>query len=685
MKALNNKLGIIIGISISVFIIDVWLISVLAAAISDYDSMIYFLIHPLSTSVEYFIGIFAPDIVSNQAVFGTWKILNVSIILIGLIAFMYSDKAVKLQPVFRNNLLGSADWAGLLDLRQVFTLSLSPGILFGKLASRPVVLPPIAGGNRNVAVLGPPGSGKSRAYVRNNLFQAVTSGWSVVVTDPKGELTRDFRQFFVDNGYEVKVFNLVDMTHSDRWNPLSSVKTDIDAQLFCETVIANTELPGKKGGDAFWGRAENNLLKALTLYVINELPPAKRNIGEVYKILASGDDKYLDTIFKSLSFDHPAKMPYNIYCETSEQVRSGVVIGLGTRLQVFQNELVRGLTETSDISLIAPGKQKCAYFCIISDMNRAFDFLASLYFSFLFIELTGHADKAGGELKVSTNFLLDEFCNIGHIPDFTKKISTMRSRGIACSVIFQSITQLQSFYPDSEWETILADCDSWLILGVKDVTSAKYISEHLGVGTIEAKGSRKQVGNIFDLGQVNKTYQKRNLLNPDEIARMPKNQAILSAYGLKPAKLIKMDFTQHPMNKSLFPTPVTDHSPEWAKPYAQKIAEGEMEDILEMIFTEAENLKDVPLEDIPDIHEDLTNTEVEVEYEDIQNYPEDTDFIDADFEDSIIDSDDVSPDPSENEPSCANEHESPGIRPPEGEENPYQKKPRKKKNSSEFW
>ena len=680
-----QKTMIVLGIIIALYILDAWLVSSLAAVISDPDSVQYCLSHPFRMSLEFLVGFFRPDLIVHQAVRSTWIIINISLFCIAIVAFLYSGKGARLEPAFKSNIFGSADWAGLADMRRVFDLSLSPGILFGRLAGRPVVLPPIAGGNRNVAVLGPPGSGKSRAYVRNNMFQAVSSGWSVIMTDPKGELTRDFRQFFIDNGYEVKVFNLVNMTHSDRWNPLMAVKTDIDAQLFCETVIANTEVPGKKGGDAFWSRAENNLLKALTLYVINELPPSKRNIGEVYKMLASGDDKYLDKIFKALSFDHPAKMPYNIYCETSEQVRSGVVIGLGTRLQVFQNELVRALTETSDISLVAPGKQKCAYFCIISDMNRAFDFLASLYFSFLFIELTGYADKGEGELKVPTNFLLDEFCNIGHIPDFTKKISTMRSRGIACSVIFQSITQIKSFYPNDEWETILADCDSWLVLGVKDVTSAKYISEHLGTGTIETQSLSKPVSDIFGLGLVQVSHQRRALLNPDEIARMPKTQAILSAYGLKPAKLTKMDFTKHPMSKNLVPTPIASFEPEWSRPYAKKIADGEIEDIVDMVFAEAENLKDLPPEDIPDSPtEDLTK--VEAEFIDVlqedQGFPEEIDCIDVSYMEEVESMEDVE-DYGEVPEDLEGSSQEPGIFRPDDQENPYKRKAKRKKG--EFW
>ncbi|HBK69308.1 MAG TPA: conjugal transfer protein TraG [Firmicutes bacterium] len=579
---------LIIGATVIIYFFDVWILSIASSLLVDPASLYYYSSHPLNTSYRFFCGLFNFEIISNQDVFNTWKVINIGLLLIGVTIVMTGfNKPLGNSPFFKNSLLGSADWLNLFEAKKTFNLFLSQGILFGKHFGMPVVLPPSAEGNRNVAVLGPPGSMKSRGYVRNNLFQAMKSGWSVIVTDPKGELTKDFKNLFIKQGYKVKVFNLVDMIHSDRWNPLSVVKTDIDAQMFCEVVISNTGVPGRKSGDQFWDRAESNLLKALVLYVISEFPEEERNLGSLYKILASGDSKYLDAIFKALDDDHPAKMPFNIYAETDSKVRSGVIIGLGTRLQVFQNDLVRSLTKESDITLDLPGKEKCAYFCITSDMDRTFDFLSSLFFSFLFIGLTRLADRSGGELAIPVNFLLDEFCNIGHIPDFTKKISTMRGRGIACSVIFQSIVQLKTFYPDNDWETILADCDSWLVLGVKDVTSAKYISEHLGVGTIQTEGFKKSRGKVFDLGQSTSRFEKRNLLNPDEIIRMPRKQAILSAFGLKPLKLSKMDFTKHPMYHLLSPEPVANYKPEWANKYTQNSAQKELEKIVDKVIKES--------------------------------------------------------------------------------------------------
>lgn len=550
-----------VGALVIIYILDVWILTSILSLIILPEQAGYFLFHPFQTAGKYFAALFGYRL-NNPGLFAAWKITNLLALLLAIA--VYVTRYIK-RSSFLQAEPGTAGWLTPNETTTVFGSDYVPGIIFGTYESKPLILPTSAYDNRNVAVVGPPGSLKSRAYVRNNMFHAITSDWSVIVTDPKGELARDFLAFYQDKGYVTKVFNLVDMIHSDRWNPLSEVASDIDAQMFCEVVIANTSVPGHKGGDPFWDRAETNLLKALVLYVTMELPPEERNMGKLYDILASGDSKAIEAIFDTLPYNHPAKPPFNIYKETGPQVRSGVIIGLGTRLQVFQNSLVKNLTATSDITLDLPGQRKCAYFCIISDMDHTFSFLASLFFSFLFINLTRYADRNKGELPVATNFLLDEFCNIGHIPDFPKKISTMRSRGIACSVIFQSIVQMKGFYPLFEWETILADCDSWLILGVKDVSTAKYLSDHLGITTIQTTTHRRPVMGFFELGDKTVQLRERNLINPDELTRMPKKQAILSACGLKPLKLEKMDYLNHPMAKELLPKPIDEYQPLWSR------------------------------------------------------------------------------------------------------------------------
>ncbi len=466
-----------------------------------------------------------------------------------------------------NGTHGTANWMTEKEAKKVLGIGTNEGLILGRINGRTVTLPKKTYFNRNVAVFGAPGSMKSRSYVRTNILQLAKEGQSIVVTDPKGELFNDMAQFLRDMGYNVKIFNLVSMVHSDRWNPVDVIQDDIDAQTFAEVVISNTKIAGSKSGDPFWDRAEQNLLKALVLYVATEYSGRERNLASVYSLLASSDPKQIDMIFKGLPNGHPAKMPYNIYAQANDTVRTGVVIGLGTRLQVFQNRLVQRLTEESDIDLELPGKDKCAYFCVSSDMDSTFDFLAGLFFSFLFIKLIRYADMNGGHCDPNVYFLLDEFPNIGAIPDFTKKISTMRSRGIHSSVIFQNIAQLKNRYPNDAWQEIIGNCDTRLFLGCTDTATAEFVSALLGQATVQSQSIRKKAGfeGMFDFGDVSISTQKRALLNPDEILRLEPMSALLILRGQKPFKVEKMDYTKHPLSKQIRPIPISEYNPEWVQ------------------------------------------------------------------------------------------------------------------------
>ena len=314
--------------------------------------------------------------------------------------------------------------------------------------------------NKNVAVFGASGSMKSRAYVRNYIFQAARRGESLVITDPKSEMYEDMAVYLENQGYDVKVFNLVSPQNSDSWNCIADINgDDLMAQTFTDVVIKNTTVGM---GDEFWDSASVNLLKALVLYVSVEFEGEACTFGEAYKLISLHSAQQLDDLFSKLDFTHPAFAPYNIFKQASDTVRSGIIIGLGARLQVFQNEMIRNITTYNEINLVEAGMKKCAYFCITSDQESTFDFLASLFFSFLFIRLVKYADNygEGGKLPVPVNLVMDEFPNIGAIVDFKKKISTTRSRAINISVIFQNLAQLQNRYPDGAWQEILGNCDT---------------------------------------------------------------------------------------------------------------------------------------------------------------------------------------------------------------------------------
>jgi len=442
------------------------------------------------------------------------------------------------------------------------------GTILGQLDGKVVCIPVESRMNRNIAVYGASGSMKSRAFARNMVFQCVLRGESLIITDPKSELFEDMSAYLKANGYVVKVFNLVNPENSDSWNCLAEIEgQELMAQTFADVVIKNT---GSPKGDHFWDNSELNLLKALVLYVEQGYPPEGKNIGQVYKLLTLNSEKELNSLFEMLPIDHPAKAPYSIFKQAADTVRGGIIIGLGSRLQVFQNKLIRMVTSFDEIDLELPGRQKCAYFCITSDQDSTFDFLSSLFLSFLFIKLVRYADKhgKGGKLPVPVHILADELANIGVIPDLTKKISTIRSRNISMSVIFQNLAQMQNRYPYNQWQEIIGNCDVQLFLGCTDEITAKFISDRTGEVTIGVSSKAKQLG-TWRISDYTPEYRetssigKRKLMTMDEVLRLPVEKALVILRGQKVLKVDKYDYTLHPESKKLVPSKAANHIPDW--------------------------------------------------------------------------------------------------------------------------
>lgn len=307
-------------------------------------------------------------------------------------------------------------------------------------------------------VIGASGTGKSRCFIRPAVFQAVkrkygtAQGESVIITDPKGELFTDLSEFLKDQGYLVRVFNLVNPAHSDSWNCMANLHGDpFIAQILVDAIISNTS---HDKGDHFWDSGESNLLKALMLYVDLDptLESADKNLSSVYQMLIQHTERQLSLLFDRLPLDHPARAPYNLFAQASDTVRAGIVLGLGTRLQALQSPAIQRLISGSGISLTAPAQQKCAYFVILSDQHDAFDFLSSLFFSMLFIELIQFADNMpDGRCPVPVNLVLDELNNLGTIPAFPRRVSSCRSRTVQIYMAIQGLGQLQNRYPDNLW------------------------------------------------------------------------------------------------------------------------------------------------------------------------------------------------------------------------------------------
>ena len=470
---------------------------------------------------------------------------------------------------------GTSGWmsrkemAGVLEL--VADLHGYQGIVLGMLERKAVCVPEKTRLNSNLAVYGASGSMKTRSFCMNRILQGVSRGESLVICDPKSELYEKSSEYLRDKGYTVRVFNLVSPENSDSWNCLCEVEgQELMAQLFVDVIIKNTTGGGK--GDHFWDSAEMNLLKALVLYVDKGYPPENRNMGQVYQLITLNSETALNSLFEVLPINHPAKAPYSLFKQASDSVRSGVIIGLGSRLQVFQSELIKKITAKDEIDLELPGQKPCAYFLVTSDQDSTFDFLASLFLSFVFIKLVRYADRncEGGRLPVPVHVLGEELTACGTIPDLSRRLSVIRSRNISMSCVFQNLAGLQNQYPLNLWQEILGNCDVQLFLGCTDPLTAEFVSSRTGLASVAVSSKSKQLG-TWRISNYTPEYRetsgvgKRPVLTPDEVLRLPIDEALVIIRGKKTLKVDKMDYSKHPEYPLLRSCKASAHIPEWRR------------------------------------------------------------------------------------------------------------------------
>lgn len=534
--------------------------------------------------------------VSVTTVEGIFCTLAVGVVLVGL-GIYYSKKGIfDADPnddrnfrVSDQGTYGTANFAtreNLEDKYDILPCEKTKGTILGMIdekgletVSRPDYSTSKVTGirlNPNIAVFGSAGSGKSYSLIRPAILQSCKNNESMIITDPKGEMYKDTSFYLRQRGYNVKVFNLLDIATSDAWNCFKDIEAEGDpvtmAQILSETIIRNTS--GKGGGERFWDEAEKNLLTALTLLVYHNSSKEygdNRGLGTVYAELTTTSLASMKAKMNDLPSNHEAKAPFNLFLKSGESVQNSVMTGLGGRLQVFQNENVRHITSNNEIDLSLPGKEKCAYFLIMSDQDSTFTFLSSLFFSFLFIRLVNYAYSCpSGSLPVKVNLLLDEFCNCGVIPDFDRKISTVRSRNISMMLIMQNLPQLKSRYPHEAWEEILGNCDIQICLGCNDKTTATYVSETSGIMTIDVSTIRttRQTVPIMEMHpeyQRSSGVGKRNVLNPDEVRRMDKSKLILMTNGANVSVINKFNYKLLPESALLIPADPRRHMPAWRK------------------------------------------------------------------------------------------------------------------------
>ena len=407
--------------------------------------------------------------------------------------------------------------------------------------------------NKNILVIGGSGSGKTRFFCKPSLLQAHSS---YVCTDPKGTLLPEIGTFLERKKYRIKCLNLINFRKSMRYNPLAYIRSEKDILKLVNALIMNTKGEGEKSSEDFWVKAERLYYSALIGYIWYEATEEEKNFITLLDLINASearedDETYqspVDLLFSQLEErepDHFAVKQYRKFKMAAGKTLKSILISCGARLAPFDIKELRDLMEYDELELDTLGDQKTALFVILSDTDSTFNFVAALMYSQLFNLLCDKADDFyGGRLPVHVRLILDEFANIGQIPNFDKLIATIRSREISASIILQSQSQLKTIYKDAA-DTIVGNCDSTLFLGGKEKSTLKEISELLGKETIDLYNQSENRGSQVSHGL---SYQKlgKELMTQDELAVMDGGKCIFMLRGVRPFLSDKYDLTRHP-------------------------------------------------------------------------------------------------------------------------------------------
>lgn len=407
--------------------------------------------------------------------------------------------------------------------------------------------------NKNVVVIGGSGGGKTAGYAGPNLMQLHSS---YVVTDPKGTILPEMGHVFESAGYEIRVLNTINFKKSMHYNPLAYIRSEKDILQVVDVLIRNTSGEGEQSKEDFWIKSERLIYSALIGYLYYEAPLIDRNIPMLSDMIdqcraSEEDENYkstIDILFEELErckgSSHFAVKQYKKFKQAAGKTLKSILISCAARLAPFDIQEVRELMMDDELQLDQIGDRKTAFFVIMSDTSRTFSFINAMMFYQMFNLLCTHADdECGGKLPVPVRCILDEFANIGRIPDFEVLISTIRSRQISASIILQSKTQLTNTYKDNA-ETIIDCCDSYVFLGGKSTKTVEDLSKMLGKETIDMRNmsqTKGQQGSVSVQNQIT----GRDLLDPAEIGKIDRTECIVQITGLPPFRCQKYDFTKH--------------------------------------------------------------------------------------------------------------------------------------------
>lgn len=456
---------------------------------------------------------------------------------------------------------GSARWGNAKDIEPYMDSVFENNVLLTQterlmMSGRPKQ--PKYARNKNILVIGGSGSGKTRFFVKPNLMQMHSS---YVVTDPKGTVLVECGKMLKRGKYKIKVLNTINFAKSMHYNPFAYLRSEKDILKLVNTIIVNTKGEGQQSGEDFWIKAEKLYYTALIAYIWYEAPEEEQNFAMLIDLIdaseAREDDENfknaVDLLFEELEAENPnhfAVRQYKKYKLAAGKTAKSILISCGARLAPFDIKELRDLMEYDELELDTLGEQKTALFVIISDTDATFNFVVSIMYSQLFNLLCDKADDVyNGRLPVHVRCLLDEFSNIGQIPQFEKLIATIRSREISASIILQSKSQLKAIYKDNA-DTIEGNCDTTLFLGGKEKTTLKEMAEILGKETIDLYNTSDTRGTSQSYGL---NYQKtgKELMSQDEIAVMDGGKCIMQLRGVRPFFSDKFDITKHDRYKEL--------------------------------------------------------------------------------------------------------------------------------------
>ena len=404
----------------------------------------------------------------------------------------------------------------------------------------------------NVLVIGGSGAAKTRSFVLPNILTANTN---YVITDPKSEVLLATGGYLKEQGYDVRVLNLVNLEQSDGYNPFCYLRDEKDVLKLVNNLIQSTTPKGSHESDPFWTKAETALLQAIILMLFQEAPEYEQNFSMVMRVLEyaevreedEGHVSPLDLLFESIERRKPdsvAVRQYKVFKLAAGKTAKSILVSTAVRLAPFNLPQIQALTDHDDMDLYTLGEKKVALYAVIPDNDNTFNFLVSLLYAQAFQALYYSADQIHhGPLPRHVRFMLDEFAAMP-LPGFTRELATMRSRSISASVIIQNMAQIKELYKDS-WETIPGNCDTILYLGGNESSTHKYVSEMLGKATIDTKTHGQTKGKS---GSYSTNFQMsgRELLTPDEVRKLDNRYALLFIRGASPVMDEKYDLMHHP-------------------------------------------------------------------------------------------------------------------------------------------